>query len=129
MDIRYINAPLAPEGEPVLEPQLMWLRIPEKLPDDPRIHAAALAYLADSTLVDHVMLPHGLRWQDGRLTGASLDHAMWFHRPARADRWLLYDQQVEATAGARGMTTGRFIDAQGLVVATCGQEGLMRWGQ
>jgi len=128
MDIRYINAPRAPEGQPVLEPQLMWVRISEELPDDPRIHAAALAYLADSTLVDHVMLPHGLRWQDGRLTGASLDHAMWFHRPARADRWLLYDQQVEATAGARGMTTGRLIDSDGVVV-TCGQEGLMRWGQ
>ncbi len=128
MDIRYINPPTAPEGEPVLDNQRMWMRIDEDLPDDPVLHAAGLAYLADSTLVDHVMLPHGHRWQDARLTGTSLDHAMWFHRAERADQWLLYDQWVEATGSARGLAGGRLVTADGAVVATCGQEGLMRWG-
>ena len=127
MDIRYVNPPGAPEGEPVLDHQLMWMRIDEDLPDDPLLHAAGLAYLADSTLVDHVMLPHGHRWQDARLTGTSLDHAMWFHRPQRADQWLLYDQWVEATGSARGLAGGRLVTTGGVVVATCGQEGLMRW--
>ncbi|MCP5026492.1 MAG: acyl-CoA thioesterase II [Actinomycetia bacterium] len=127
MDIRYINPPTAAEGEPILDHQLMWMRINEELPDDTLLHAAGLAYLADSTLVDHVMLPHGLRWQDARLTGTSLDHAMWFHRPARADRWMLYDQWVEATGSARGLAGGRLVTTDGHLVATCGQEGLMRW--
>ena len=73
------------------------------------------------------MLPHGYRWQDERLDGASLDHAMWFHRAARADEWLLFDQTVVATAGARGLVTARFYTVDGLLVATCTQEGLMRW--
>jgi acyl-CoA thioesterase-2 len=127
IDIRYITVPTAPEGEPITEPQLMWVRIDEELPDDPRLHAAALAYLSDSTLVDHVALPHGRRWQDARLTGASLDHVMWFHRPGRADRWLLFDQRVESTSAARGTAIGRLLTADGTLLATCGQEGLMRW--
>jgi acyl-CoA thioesterase-2 len=127
MEVRYINPPTAPEGEPVTEDQRMWLRINGPLADDPALHAAALAYLSDSTLVDHVMLPHGYRWQDARLEGASLDHAMWFHRAARADQWLLFDQTVVATAGARGLVTARFYTAGGVLVATCTQEGLMRW--
>ena len=127
MDIRYINPPTAPEGVPILEPQLMWMRIREPLDDDPALHAVGLAYLADATLVDHVTLPHGFRWQDERLTGASLDHAMWFHQSCRADEWLLYDQRVEFTGGARGLASGRFYTADGTLVATCMQEGLMRW--
>ena len=127
MDIRYINAPHAPEGEPITEPQLMWMRIRDSIADDRHLHDVGLAYLADATLVDHVMLPHGHRWQDGRLTGASLDHAMWFHRPVRADEWLFYDQRVENTGGARGLASGRFYTSTGQLVATCMQEGLMRW--
>ena len=127
MEVRYINPPTAPEGEPVTEDQRMWLRIDGPLADDAALHAAALVYLSDGTLVDHVMLPHGHRWQDERLDGASLDHAMWFHRVARADEWLLFDQTVVATAGARGLATGRFYTAGGVLVATCTQEGLMRW--
>lgn len=129
MDIRYVNAPSAPHGEPVTEDQRHWMRITEPLGDDPRVHAAALAYLSDSTLVDHVVLPQGRRWQDPRLNGASLDHAMWFHRPARADEWLLFDQRAESTGGARGLASGRFFDATGRLVATCLQEGLARWAE
>lgn len=127
MEVRYVNPPTAPEGEPVTEDQRMWMRIDGPLGDDAALHAAALAYLSDSTLVDHVMLPHGHRWQDARVDGASLNHAMWFHRPARADQWLLFDQSVIATSGARGLVTGRFYTAAGTLVATCSQEGLMRW--
>lgn len=127
MEIRYVNPPTAPEGEPVIEDQRMWLRINAPLANDAALHASALAYLSDSTLVDHVMLPHGHRWQDARLEGASLDHAMWFHRAARADQWLLFDQTVVATAGARGLVTGRFYTDTGVLAATCSQEGLMRW--
>ena len=127
IEIWYVNPPAGAEGPPVEEPQLAWLRIAGSLPDDPAAHVAALAYLSDATLIDQVLLPHGYRWMDARLTGASLDHAMWFHRPARADQWLLFDQRVQATGGARGLVTGRLYAADGALVATCTQEGLMRW--
>ena len=127
MDILYINPPHSPEGSPVTEPQLMWIRINELLGDDRRLHEAALAYIADATLIDHVLLPHGYRWQDKRLTGASLDHSMWFHNEAQADDWLLYEQRVETTGGGRGLGSGRFFDSDGTLVATCMQEGLIRW--
>ena len=126
MDIRYINPPGA-RGEPVTEPQRMWMRIDATLPDDPRVHHAGLAYLSDSTLVDHIMLPLGRRWQDEGFLGTSLDHAMWFHRFARADEWLLFEQNVETTGSGRGLASGRFFDRSGKLVATCVQEGLMRW--
>ena len=127
MDILYINPPTAPRGVPVTETQLMWLRIPEALPDAPHVHQAGLAYLSDSTIVDHIMLPLGMRWQDTGLEGTSLDHAMWFHRPARADEWLLFTQTVEATGGGRGLASGRLYARRGELAATCVQEGLMRW--
>ena len=128
MDTRCINPPVAPPGEPVLEDQRMWMRISERLPAVPGLHLAGLAYLSDSTLVDHVVLPHGRRWQEPGLTGASLDHAMWFHCPVRADEWLLFDQAVEATGAGRGLATGRIFDTDGKLAATCSQEGLIRWG-
>jgi acyl-CoA thioesterase-2 len=128
MDIRYINPPDAPLGEPVLEPQHMWMRIPGPLGDVPGMHCAGLAYLSDSTLIDQAVLPHGRRWQDPDLTGASLDHALWFHQPTRADEWLLFEQEVGATGSARGFAHGRFFDRQGRLVASCAQEGLVRWG-
>jgi acyl-CoA thioesterase-2 len=127
MDIRYVNPPVAPSGVPVVEDQRLWMRIDEPLGDDPHVHAAGLAYLSDSTIVDHTVLPAGRRWQDPRLDGASLDHAMWFHRPFRADEWLLFDQRAESTSGARGLASGRFFDRHGRLVATCLQEGLVRW--
>ncbi len=127
VEILYINPPEAPRGQAVTESQLMWMRIGERLPDTPAIHHAGLAYLSDTTLVDHVMLPHGRRWQDADSLGTSLDHAMWFHRFARADEWLLFQQTVESTGGGRGLARGYFFDRGGALVATCMQEGLMRW--
>jgi acyl-CoA thioesterase-2 len=128
MDIRYVNPPSAPRGVPITEDQRLWMRINERLDDDPATHATALAYLSDSTLVDHVVLPHGQRWQDPRLVSASIDHAMWFHRPFRADEWLLFDQRVESTGRGRGLASGRFFTETGALAATCMQEGLIRWG-
>ena len=127
MELRYVNPPDPAPGEPVLEDQRVWMRSAGRLPDDDTLHAAGLAYLADSTLIDHAALPHGRRWQEPALNGASLDHAMWFHRPARADAWLLFDQSVEATGGGRGFVTGRIYTADGALVATCAQEGVLRW--
>ena len=127
VDIRYINPPTEPRGVPVTETQLMWMRIPESLPDSAVVHQSGLAYLSDTTVVDHVMLPLGMRWQDSGLEGTSLDHAMWFHRPARADEWLLFAQDVEATGGGRGLASGRLYTRNGELAATCVQEGLMRW--
>ncbi len=130
IEIRYIDPPDPVGGPPLLDPQQTWIRLLGPLPelaDDPGLHAGGLAYMADGTLIDHVLLPHGYRWSDARLTGASLDHAMWFRKPVRVDQWLLYDQRVESTGGARGLATGRFYTAEGELVATCTQEGLMRW--
>ncbi|MAK25403.1 MAG: acyl-CoA thioesterase II [Acidimicrobiaceae bacterium] len=127
MDILYINPPDGPEGFPITEPQLMWMRVNEPLGRDRQLHESALAYLADATLIDHVLLPHGYRWQDDRLSGASLDHSMWFHRQPDAGDWLLYEQKVETTGAARGLGSGRFFDRGGNLIATCVQEGLIRW--
>lgn len=127
VEIRYVNPPTAPRGEPVTATQLMWMRIREALPAGRDAQQAALAYLSDTTLVDHIPLPIGRRWQDADFLGTSLDHAMWFHRPARADEWLLFAQDVEATGGGRGLASGRFYARTGERVATCVQEGLMRW--
>ncbi|MPY96008.1 MAG: acyl-CoA thioesterase II, partial [Acidimicrobiia bacterium] len=87
----------------------------------------ALAYLSDETLVDQSMLPHGLRWSDDRLEAASLDHAMWFCRPARADDWLLFEQTVLSTAGGRAQVRGDLFTPDGVLVATAVQEGLIRF--
>ncbi len=127
-DIRYIDAPTGPLGEPVTVDQRMWMRISEAMGDKPGLQHAALAYLSDATLVDHIVLPHGLRWHSPGVDGASLDHAMWFHRAARAEEWLLFDQHVESTGHARGLASGRFFAQSGELIATCCQEGLMRLG-
>ena len=125
VDIRYINPPDDERGVAITEPQRMWMRVDESLDDDQDLHDAGMAYLADTTLVDHIMLPHGHRWQDPGFDGASLDHAMWFHRRCRADEWLLYHQNVEATAGERGLASGRFYNRAGELVVSCMQEGLL----
>ena len=126
MDTRYVNTPGA-RGKAVTEPQLMWMRVRDPLPDDAALHQAGIAYLSDSTLLDNAVLPHGRRWLDPDLESTSLDHAMWFHRPAKADEWLLFEQTVLATGAGRGLVQGRFFDRAGSLVATCTQEGLLRW--
>ncbi len=104
----------------------VWLRVDGELPDDPLLHVCLMTYASDITLLDSVLLGHGLSWLDGRTTGASLDHAMWFHRPFRADRWLLYAQESPVAAGARGLARGEVFTAEGELVVSVVQEGLIR---
>ena len=105
---------------------LIWLRVDGELPDDPLLHVCLMTYASDMTLLDSVLLGHGLSWLDGRTSGASLDHAMWFHRPFRADRWLLYAQESPVAHGARGLARGEVFTAEGQLVVSVMQEGLIR---
>ncbi|HEY4464246.1 MAG TPA: acyl-CoA thioesterase II [Streptosporangiaceae bacterium] len=105
---------------------LVWLRVEGELPDDPLLHVCLMTYASDLTLLDSVLLGHGLSWADGKTSGASLDHAMWFHRPFRADRWLLYAQESPVAAGARGLARGEVFTADGGLVVSVVQEGLIR---
>lgn len=126
-EIKYINPPTEFEPSEEIENQLMWMRLNWDLSEDPHVHDAGIAYLSDSTLIDHITLPHGKRWQDSDFDGTSLDHAMWFHQTVRADEWLLFDQKVEWTGDGRGVASGRIYTESGTLVATCVQEGLMRF--
>jgi acyl-CoA thioesterase-2 len=105
----------------------VWLRASGKLPDRPWLHEAVLAYASDLTLLSVSLVPHGLFIGDPRLQPASLDHAMWFHRPVRADEWLLYDQVSPSASGGRGLATGRLFTLDGRLVASVVQEGLIRF--
>jgi acyl-CoA thioesterase-2 len=96
------------------------------LPDDPLLHVCLMTYASDMTLLDSVLLGHGLSWWDGRTTGVSLDHAMWFHRPFRADRWLLYAQDSPVAYGGRGLARGEVFTEEGELVLSVVQEGLIR---
>jgi acyl-CoA thioesterase II len=106
--------------------QSFWTRIGERLPDDRALHRAALLYLSDMTLLDAALRPHGLTIYDHRLQVASLDHALWFHRPARADEWLLYAQDSPNAANATALVRGLFYAQDGVLVASVAQEGLLR---
>ena len=129
VDLRSVG-PLSAEAErdPLLRTtrNLVWLRVDGDLPDDPLLHVCLMTYASDMTLLDSVLLGHGLTWLDGRTTGASLDHAMWFHRPFRADRWLLYAQDTPVAHGARGLAHGEVFTAEGELVVSVMQEGLIR---
>jgi acyl-CoA thioesterase-2 len=103
-----------------------WLRVNGELPDEPLLHVCLMTYASDLTLLDTVLLGHGLTWFDGRTTGASLDHAMWFHRPFRADQWLLYAQDSPVAYGARGLARGEVFTTDGDLVVSVVQEGLVR---
>ena len=106
--------------------QSLWIRIGGRLPDDPAIHRAALLYLSDMTLLDTALVAHNTTIFSGKIQGASLDHAFWFHRPCRADQWLLYVQDSPNASGARGLTRGLLYSRTGVLVASVAQEGLMR---
>jgi acyl-CoA thioesterase-2 len=113
-------------SEPLPPRQVVWVRTTERLPDDPAMHRCALAYASDMTLLDTSLFPHGRTVFDRSMMLASLDHAMWFHRPFRADEWLLYAQDSPAAVGARGFNRGLIYDRAGRLVASVAQEGLMR---
>ncbi len=129
IDIRHIG-PLSFEAErdPSLRTtrNMVWLRADGELPDDPLLHVCLMTYASDMTLLDSVLLAHGLSWADGRTSGASLDHAMWFHGPFRADRWLLYAQDSPVARGATGLARGEMYTSDGELVVSVVQEGLIR---
>ena len=106
--------------------QLVWIRADGRLPDQPLLHQTIVAYASDLMLLDTATLPHAIAWNDPSYVMASLDHAMWFHRPFRADDWLLYVQESPASHGARGFTIGHFFTRDGVIVASVAQEGLIR---
>jgi acyl-CoA thioesterase-2 len=110
-----------------LEPEAhIWVRASGIVPDDRHYQAAILAYLSDMTLLDTSLYAHGTSIFDPELQVASLDHAMWFHRPCRLDDWLLYTQDSPSAAGARGMTRGSIFTRDGRLIASVAQEGLIR---
>ncbi len=125
IDIRYTSIPNRAR-EPRAPHQQVWFRADGTLPDNPLLHAGVLAYASDMSLLDSVLLPHGISWDDPGFMGASLDHAMWFHRPFRADGWLLYDQTSPSASGARGLARGEIFDIDGRLVVSVCQEGLVR---
>lgn len=104
----------------------VWLRAASVLPDDPALHRAVLAYASDMTLLDVSLIPHARSVFDPSVQAASLDHAIWFHRPVQADAWLLYAQDSPAAGGARGFARGQIFDRAGNLVASVAQEGLIR---
>jgi acyl-CoA thioesterase-2 len=128
IELRYVVDPpfIAAQSHPREPSSAVWLRAAGQLPADPLLHVCVLAYASDITLLDSVLVAHGLAWGNDSVTGASLDHAMWFHRPFRADEWLLYDQESWNASGARALATGRIYRRDGVLVATVMQEGLLR---
>jgi acyl-CoA thioesterase-2 len=126
IDQRYVGE-LPWLGRDAREPyQRLWIRADGTLPDDPLLHACVAAYASDMSLFDTILRPHGVRWDDQGFMGASLDHCMWFHRPFRADEWLLYDTDSPVAAGARGLARGFLFDRSGRLVVSMVQEGLVR---
>jgi acyl-CoA thioesterase-2 len=111
------------EADPV---QKVWVRTSAALPDDPGVHRAALAYLSDMTLLDTSLIAHGLSVFHPSIQAASLDHALWLHRPFRADEWMLYVQDSPNASGALGFSRGALYSRQGELIASVAQEGLIR---
>jgi len=104
----------------------VWIRTTGALPDDPAIHQCVLAYASDMTLLDSVLIPHGRSVFEKTIMAASLDHALWFHRPCRADEWLLYAQDSPNLSGSLGFSRGSIFTRDGTLVASVAQEGLLR---
>ncbi|WP_395659997.1 acyl-CoA thioesterase [Nocardioides sp.] len=128
-DIRVIGS----SADDSLEPdpsrparQRVWLRVSSTLPDDPFWHTAAFTYLSDMTLAGATLSAHGLSFGSGEVFLASLDHAVWFHRPFRADEWWLYDQHSPATANGRGLVLARVFQPGRGLVASVAQEAVLR---
>jgi len=126
VDIRYVEGPPW-EREPA-EParQLVWIRADGELPDDPVLHTCVVAYASDYTLLGASLVPHGRSYFRDDVMMASLDHAMWFHRPFRADEWLLYSQTSPSASGGRGLSYGAIFRQDGALAVSVVQEGLIR---
>ncbi|MBD9435601.1 acyl-CoA thioesterase II [Pseudoxanthomonas sp. PXM03] len=106
--------------------QQVWFRLSEPVGDSPELHRALLAYASDFQLLGTATYPHGISYYQPNVQMASLDHALWFHRPFRADDWLLYSIDSPSASGSRGLARGQIFDRQGRLVASTAQEGLIR---
>ncbi len=126
IDVRHVDWAPPDRKEPLPPYQRVWLRADGRLPDDPLVHACVLTYASDMTLLDTTLLPVGGSFDEDGLMMASLDHAMWFHRPFRADDWLLYAQDTPSASGARGLARGLIYTQDGRLVVSVVQEGLIR---
>jgi acyl-CoA thioesterase II len=128
IDVRYVTEPPweSRENGPRAARNQVWMRADGALPDDDLLHVCIAAFASDMTLLDAPLARHGVYWGLDDVVGASLDHAMWFHRRFRADDWLLYDCASPSASGGRGLATGRFFSRDGRLVATVVQEGLLR---
>ena len=125
IDVRFVEEPVWSSNRGASdEPMRVWMRADGQLPDDPLLHVCLLTYASDMTLLGSVIGRHDLTSANVQM--ASLDHAMWFHRPFRADEWLLYTCYSPSASGSRGLATGRFTRRDGTLVATAVQEGLVR---
>ena len=128
IDVRYVGDPprVAKDKGDQRPSSQVWMRADGRLPDDPLLHVCAVTFASDMTLLDSTLLAHGRAWGTGDVVGASLDHAMWFHRPFRADEWFLYDQESPWTGAGRGLARGSIYTRDGQLVASVVQEGLVR---
>ncbi|MFB7842225.1 acyl-CoA thioesterase [Microbacterium sp. NPDC056052] len=127
VDMRHVEGPLFGEaGAEKSAQQAVWMRLRAPFPDDPALHRAALAYLSDMSIQESILRAHGLSWNVPGLKVASLDHAMWWHRPGRVDDWLLYVQESPNARGGRGLATGRIYERSGGLVASVAQEITIR---
>lgn len=129
LELRYIGdsrpGGLLPNDERPSQARL-WLRVNGRLEEQSLLHKAAFTYASDMTLLGSALVPHGVQVSDPSMQSASLDHTIWFHRPFRADEWLLYDQVSPSASGARGLAIGRVFTEDGRLVASVAQEGLIR---
>ncbi|WP_394686401.1 acyl-CoA thioesterase [uncultured Microbacterium sp.] len=127
VDVRHVTSPLYASVEgPHVPRQAVWMKLRRPIGDDPAVHRAALAYLSDLTIQESIMRAHGVAWNAPGLKVASLDHAMWWHRPGRVDEWLLYVQESPNARGGRGLATGRIYTRDGALVASVAQEVMVR---
>lgn len=126
---RYANDPawvMRGKGE-TLDYNRVWLKADGPMPDDHVLHAAALVYSSDTTVLDSIITTHGLSWGYDRIFAATVNHSVWFHRPIRFDEWVLYSTSSPVAADSRGLGTGHFFDQTGHVVATAVQEGIIKY--
>ncbi|GAB2860823.1 acyl-CoA thioesterase [Nocardioides pacificus] len=128
LDVRHLGTSTRGLAEDPMRPARaqLWIKTGGKLSDDPLLHLAAFTYASDMTLIGATMVPHGVQVGSPGMQVASLDHTIWFHRPFRADEWWLYDQSSPSASGGRGLALARVFTADGSLVATVAQEGLIR---
>jgi acyl-CoA thioesterase-2 len=126
IDMRFVEGLPWRLSEPRAPYKQLWIRADGALPDDPLLHACVATYASDMSLFDTILAPHPVSWDDGTFMGASLDHCMWFHRPFRADEWLLFDTDSPVAHGARGLARGFLFNREGHLCVSMVQEGLTR---